>query len=901
MRFALRSCKVRAAACTLAIAAFALPAPGAEQPRVRPTFDYNELKSFAELTNSIREISQRLDAAEKALGSNNTNVAKLLSDLAGAYDDMGDSARALDLDERCLSILEGLLGPEDKQVADTVNDLAWEYEQIGDYEEALPLFERSLAVTEKLLGPEHFEAATTLGNLADLYREMGDYTHALPLCRRALEIRQKVLGPEHPDLTDSLDSLAQILRGLGACDEALAACRRSLAIGEKTLGSDSPLVAEALFVMGGVRADLGDYPEALSAYQRALAIDEKISGPDHPDVIEILEGLSVLSARRHNWEQSLATAVELCRRQQRHLVGQAVALADTVALRCLHASFESSEVLHSLCGQAPARGADASWRFGAEALALSKAFLEEVRAAQAAFEADTETSTRALREQYRAVQLHLERLARDERNTGRRESLRRDLQSQLSQTEQQLSERSHLLAQTLRDRTLSLSDIARGLPPRAALADFIQYRRYDFTAKGTNQWKEQCYAVYLTRPLAPDSTNAVVERVDLGAAAPINEAVELICRRTSAGQYAAKDLPPTLQRVSGLVYGPLASHLANVSHLIVCPDGQLSRLPFEMLSHEGRFLIEDKTLSYVGSGREIARLTGGPKTKVQSSAPLVMGNPDFDLDLSSTAVAAARRRSSEPGAAVPQPAGLALTRTLSRDYRGMGFKPLPGAEVEARSVAKLLGQDTVLRIGPDAREAELKLVASPRVLHLATHGFFLSDQEFKRTSRLTTNSPPAGGFAHQIARGGDWENPLVRCGIALAGANHAKNSAFRTPDSEIEDGLLTGLEASLLNLQGTELVILSACDSGAGEVRTGEGVMSLRRAFRIAGAETVLASHWKVNDAATRRLMTEFIGRWRSGEPRAKSWRQAQLSLLHSKDFSNPYFWAAFTLTGDWR
>ena len=115
-----------------------------------------------------------------------------------------------------------------------------------------------------------------------------------------------------------------------------------------------------------------------------------------------------------------------------------------------------------------------------------------------------------------------------------------------------------------------------------------------------------------------------------------------------------------------------------------------------------------------------------------------------------------------------------------------------------------------------------------------------------------------------------------------------------------EDGILTGLEASLLNLQGTELVILSACDSGSGEVKIGEGVMSLRRAFRIAGAETVLASHWPVNDKATSQLMTEFIRRWQAGEPRAKAWREAQLSLLRSKDFASPYFWAAFTLTGQW-
>ena len=153
----------------------------------------------------------------------------------------------------------------------------------------------------------------------------------------------------------------------------------------------------------------------------------------------------------------------------------------------------------------------------------------------------------------------------------------------------------------------------------------------------------------------------------------------------------------------------------------------------------------------------------------------------------------------------------------------------------------------------------------------------------------------------------EWENPLIRCGIALAGANRGRQNGDQSlltaaaTGIDEEGGLLTGLEAVLLDLQGTELVILSACDSGTGEIKIGEGVMSLRRAFRIAGAETVLASHWPVNDKATGQLMTEFIRRWRAGEPREQAWRAAQLSLLQSKEVSNPYFWAAFTLTGQWR
>ena len=516
--------------------------------------------------------------------------------------------------------------------------------------------------------------------------------------------------------------------------------------------------------------------------------------------------------------------------------------------------------------------------------------------------------------------------------------------------ETSLGDFSQVVERALRERDLTLIDLAQTLPPDAVLVDFAQYQRWDYNEKSKN-WKEQRYVAYLTFPLSHDSTNVVVERVDLGEAAPINDAVELICKRMSAGQFAAKDLAVALQRLSNLVYAPLAKHLTNISHLILCPDGQLSRLPFEMLPVGNKFLVEEKTISYVTSGREVVRLAGGQansKLKIKNAKSLVMGNPDFDLDLGRSR----RREEAEVSLSSNQPANSegvrlltsAATRSLSRDFRGLKFNPLPGSGVEATNVAKLLGNDTVLRLGAEAREADLKTVQSPRVLHLATHGFFLTDQDGNRETRgiretglgLSTGGTTGTPFSRGShgSRFQDWENPLVRCGIALAGANHTNwptgrssrreeaqtsNSQLSTNDPQptvqslltsaatrfdAEDGILTGLEASLLNLQGTELVILSACDSGSGEVKIGEGVMSLRRAFRIAGAETVLASHWKVSDKATSQLMTEFMRRWRSGEPRAKAWREAQLTLLRSKgtkeDFSNPYFWAAFTLTGQW-
>ena len=366
------------------------------------------------------------------------------------------------------------------------------------------------------------------------------------------------------------------------------------------------------------------------------------------------------------------------------------------------------------------------------------------------------------------------------------------------------------------------------------------------------------------------------ERVDLGEAGPINDSIALISRRMSAGQYAASDLSAGLDRLHDLVYAPLARHLTNTSHLIICPDGQLSRVPFEILPVGKHFLVEEKTISYVTSGREIMRLAK-PKTHARVSKSVVMGNPDFDCDV-------AKPQHPVPGAQLA--AAPSVLRSLTRHFDGLKFQPLPGAEAEARSLAALLGNDALLYLGADASVAKLKSAQFPRVLHLATHGFYLPDQEINLLRRQTT------------ANGNDnWENPLVRCGLALAGANHS----IQTTNAAVGNGLLTGLEASLLNLQGTELVILSACDSGTGELEIGEGVMSLRRAFLIAGAQTVLASHWEISDTATQQLMAEFMRRWQNGEPRATAWRDAQLSLLHSKDFSNPYFWAAFTLTGQWR
>jgi len=219
--------------------------------------------------------------------------------------------------------------------------------------------------------------------------------------------------------------------------------------------------------------------------------------------------------------------------------------------------------------------------------------------------------------------------------------------------------------------------------------------------------------------------------------------------------------------------------------------------------------------------------------------------------------------------------------TTGSDLTDVYFAPVTGTEQEARSI-KSLFPEALLLTGDQATEGSLKRVAAPRILHIASHGFFLTDTSYIADSRGT----------RAINASVTIENPLLRSGLALAGANVRK--------SDDENGILTALEASGLNLWGTKLVTLSACDTGIGEVKNGEGVYGLRRAFMLAGTETLVMSLWPVSDYVTRELMTNYYKGLKLGQGRREALRQVQLRMLKRKDLQHPFYWASFIQSGEW-
>lgn len=324
--------------------------------------------------------------------------------------------------------------------------------------------------------------------------------------------------------------------------------------------------------------------------------------------------------------------------------------------------------------------------------------------------------------------------------------------------------------------------------------------------------------------------------------------------------------------------------------LLVSPDGALNLVPFAALVDEqGKYLVETWQIQYLTSGRDLLRLVDRPT----GAAPVILANPEFGTKLSGT----------ERGVEVV--AGGSAPSTAP-DMSSQMFTALPGTGEEAEALSGLLKANVLT--GGKATEAALKGIEAPAILHIATHGYFLEAAETRGGSTDVQRGllfepfdgasglDPSGllfkrsGVAEEDGRVAD---PLLRSGLALAGANARLSGAG-------EDGLLTALEATGLNLWGTRIVVLSACDTGVGEVRSGDGVYGLRRALTLAGAETTLVSLWKVSDAGTRDLMIDFYKGLIGGESRVEALRSTQLKMMGDPKYRHPYYWASFIQSGAW-
>lgn len=452
--------------------------------------------------------------------------------------------------------------------------------------------------------------------------------------------------------------------------------------------------------------------------------------------------------------------------------------------------------------------------------------------------------TRDLMQRLTSVRASMASLASS--GTGSAESLKR-LVEEASGIEARLSETNATFRSAI--GSIDVPSVQQKLGADDVLLEIVQYRPLD--AHYRKAAPELRYLAYVLH------RDGEPQAVYLGPAQPIDTAVSGlrdVLRRPD------RDIGQRARVLYGLVMKPVLAALAGKKHVFLAPDGALNAVPFAALMDGDGFLVERYDFTYLTSGRDLLRFNADSP----ASGPIVaFANPDF-------------------GSADGKVSGGGTK--LSR----ITFGPLPGTQAEADALERLF-PDAQVHTGSDASEAAVKQVSRPFALHLATHGYFLPAQSL---SNLSGPDGKALDVASASARLAVAENPLVRSGLAFAGATGLHGGAG-------EDGVLTALEASSLDLTGTQLVVLSACQTAEGEVSQGEGVYGLRRALTVAGAEALVMSLWSVDDEATSYLMRGYYRRIKEGMGRSAALRDVQLVLARRAVTKHPYFWAAFIPSGN--
>ena len=794
----------------------------------------NSLNNLASLYEAMGEYAkaeplyqEALRIRQKVLGLEHPSTANSLNNLALLYQDMVEYAKAEPLYQEALRIRRKVLGPEHPSTANSLNNLASLYKHIGEYAKAEPLYQEALRIRQKVSGPEHPDTATSLNNLAELYDYMGEYAKAEPLLQEALRIRQKVLEPEHRDIAESLNNLGELYERLSEYAKAEPLYLEALRIRQKVLGPEHPDIAVGLDNLAGLYKAMGEYPKAEPLYQEALKIFEKVLGPEDPDTATCLDNLAYFEFDLGRIDEATAFARQ----------GSATEL--TILSKIF--SFTSEEqrlayldIFHPYSLFPFLKGTETD--LAAAVLRYKGVVLDSIVEDRLLAEASQGTEDQKLLEQLNLDKRQLGQLLLQPSQKLSAETNQRieALEGEVEKIESQLAQHVAGLGQARRALGVSLEQVQPAIPNDGALIEYLRFSGY----LGKGKW-EPCYgAIVLFSKGAP-------LWIPLGKA----KEIEHLVRRYGTlvrGSPQEDELSANLQALYEALWAPIGQALpSQTKRIIISPDGQLNFISFAtLLTKDQQFLAQIYDVQYVASGRDLLR---EPKPSTVKEV-MLFANPDFGL-ASTAMLAKAEHRSSDGGSK-------SIRGSEKREIEDWSFGSLEGTQRERDELIKKFvgwGWTPTDFIAKEATKEALLKIHSPYILHLATHGFFAKEDPTQPEPAALLND------GQSVIKSKFFKNPMHRSGLALAGAQTTIEAWKREEVPPVEnDGILTAEDVSTLDLQGTWLVTLSACDTGSGEARAGEGVMGLRRGFIQAGAQNLLMTLWPISDEVTVQIMSDF-------------------------------------------
>lgn len=814
----------------------------------------------------------------------------LENNLGELYRRWGDYEKA----EPYLINAVAMAGDSTESTASSLNNLGLVQKALGNYEGAERSYERSIAIYISLGKTDHPDYSNPINNLGELYRTMGRLQEAVYAFEEAIALRKKLLGTDHPNYANALNNLALVESYIGMYSEAERDLLECKEIYKKILGEKDKFYLNCLNNLASVYNQQGKYPLAEQTYKECLRVykenynetndryglylgglaatyrlmkkyDEAIAltlrsmevlknklGVNHYDYIETeyhlaetyREAGNYIEAEKH-CHNSMKGYLLLIEKYFPYLSeNDKTAFYFTVA-----AAFEAfNSFVIQMRSEFPKANHDALiTRMYNNQVAMKSLLLRE---AESVRELVASSNIESVRDDYQqwiklreTIVQHYRLSAEEVEAKGISIPV---LELQANELEQRMASALKTTIKKENNKSILWTDIQKGLKPGEYAVEII---RTDLFYKG--RWTDTvCYAALII------DNKCTVPTFVLLSNGKLLEEKSMAYYRRSIRARLADDIS------YDAFWKPFKEYLINPTRIYFSADGLYQQLNLNTLKNPvtGKYLIEEADIRLVSNTKDILQ---APVQVVSKTASL-FSFPDYG----------------------------GTTATNNSTERIPGFpelRELPGTKIESDSIKAILsGQGWKVKeyLQKQAAEDSIKLVKSPQVLHIATHGFFLKD--------VIDSTGDVLGMQSEIAK----QNPLLRSGLALAGA--AATARERNGSVSKEDGILTAYEAIGLDLSNTDLVVLSACETGLGEMLNGQGVYGLQRAFLVAGARSVIMSLWMVDDFATQELMTNFYREWLkdpTAENKYKAFRTAQLQL--KAKLSSPYYWGAFVIVGD--
>lgn len=795
--------------------------------------------------------------ADLETGRPTKDLAGAMNNLAQLYGSVGRDAEGEPLLKRAIAIMEQTGALDSVEIGPMLNNLAALYQRQQRYAEAEPLFRRVLALSQKQLPPNHPDLGRAINNLATNYERQERHSESEPLFRRALALYEKAAGPESPAVATVLNNLGQVVKVEGRIDEAEPLIRRSLAIREKVLGKTHPDVARSLNNLADLYQRKARYDDAAPLFARALAIREAAVGPDHPDTATAINNLASL-----------------------YLAAGRVADALPLEERVIVSGRAQPRIALPMLFEAEQRGL----------LPREKALDEALDVIQRGSRSSTAAAVNKLAARLAAGTDRLATLVRKDQDlAAEAEQLDKAIVVAVSKpagrdpgAARQARDR---LAAVTKERAALQKTLAIEFPDYAALSDPPSLGARDVQALLSADEALVLFAVGETESFVVALTRdaATWKRIPLGAGAVTEKVVgfrrglDLARPRDADGRVQPFDLALAADLYASLL-GPVEPLVASKSSLLVAPAGALTALPFHLLvtsappagvpeTFDGYrtadWLVKRQAVSVLPSLGSLKALRGVAQRDRAPKPMAGFGDPQFDP--------AAPR--ADARIAMRSVTGVAYTEFwkgagVDRARLAESLTQLPETADELTAVAKdLAAPMSDIHLGSDASETTVKRLplADYRVVYFATHGLVAGDVKGLAEPSLALSIPA---------------QPTAR-----------------------DDGLLTASEVAELKLNA-DWVVLSACNTIAGDKPGAEALSGLARSFFYAGARALLVTHWAVDSAAATRLTTSTFALLKAepGIGRAEALRRAMLSYLNddsSPKNAYPAYWGAFALIGE--